>query len=240
MAAEVHRQDYIFEPGSTPAAKIGKMLSHKFPLLEGDDVLDFQPGDEVGFTPRFAEDLVTAIRSPFCFSPLHDVESLWWLTSYFTFEYSSKLLQILLPNFKLPKEAKGKSRRPDQGYFPTDLFEDHHQRFVIMTSTGYFAQYAYTLPDSIRAAGAALEKFRRELVARYKQTEKTQDSVEHPAFDGLHKMLAETMRTIADVVAKAQTEQKPLASKPKKRSRDECNKGSVQTTADDAKRPRIV
>ena len=58
------------------------------------------------------------------------------------------------------------------------------------------------LPPSLRPAGATLEKFRRELVARYEETEKTKESILKPTFAGLHEMLADSMRSIADVVTK--------------------------------------
>ena len=81
---------------------------------------------------------------------------------------------------------------------------------------------------------------RRELVVRYQKTEEDQESVTHPAFDGLHEMLAETMRTIADVFAKANKEQKSQVTQSKKRSRDAERKEPTQMKPADAKRPRVV
>ena len=60
---------------------------------------------------------------------------------------------------------------------------------------------------------ATPEKFWRELVARYEETEKTKEPIPGPTFDGLHKMFADSTCTIADVIAKLQEEQESLAEK---------------------------
>ena len=234
MATEVCRQAYVFKPGSAPPPNMGKLLSKKYPLLDGDDELDLQPGDE-DEPQATAEELAARIKSPFHQSPLHDLESLWWLTGYVTFEYSSKLLCKILQF----KDAKGKVHGSARSFFPKELFEDDHQRYLLMTNKGYFAQYAYILPKSLRPAGAALERFRRELVARYEETEKSEDAVKTPAFDGLHQMLAETMRTIADVIAKAEQEQQTPALQSKKKRRDAERDEPTAASPEDTKRPRV-
>ena len=227
MAVEVDGQDYYFEPGSSPPANIVKLLCKQFPLLDGDDV----SGDETDATLLAHEPIRRSLAS-FFYNPLHDLESLWLLTGYFTFEFSGKLSKT-----HAPQEAKGKLRRMDLRCLPMALFEDDHVRFKAMTHTGQFAEYAYLLPEHLRPAGAALEKFRRELVARYQKTEESEETVTHPAFDGLHEVLAETMRTIADVFAEANKEQ---VTQSKKRSRDAACKEAAQMMPDEMKRPRVV
>ena len=174
----------------------------------------------------------------FYFNPLHDLESLWWLMGHFTFEFSGKLFDISAP----PKEAEGKVRHTDRraGCLPSALFDDDHVRRRVMTTTGQFAQYAYALPENLREAGAALEKFRRELVVRYQRTEESQESALTPAFDGLHEMFAASVHAIADVFAQARKQHKLQATQSKKRSRDVERKDSTQRNTDDAKRSRVV
>ena len=112
MALEVHGQHYLFKPGRAPPANVVKRLSRRFPLLDGDD----EPG-EIGIILS-ANQRVPVYLPPFSYNPLHDLESLWWLTSFFTFEFSSELFGKPVPH----KESEGKARRSDRHCFPTELF----------------------------------------------------------------------------------------------------------------------
>ena len=91
----------------------------------------------------------------------------------------------------------------------------------------------------LRRAGAALEQFRRELVAHYRKSEDTHEATAKPTFDGLHEILAESIRTISKVFARAQQERK-TNSTSKKRARDAVCRDSKQTISDDTKRPRVL
>ena len=203
MALEVDTQRYFFEPGRGPSKSIVKALSRRFPLLDGDD----EPG-ETG--PDL--DKVRVVLGPlpaFHYNPLHDLESLWWLSSWVMFDLADKHL------------AKQKSTRgAEQHYDLSVLFENWNSRYNVMTTTGNFACYVYVLPEYLRPAGAALEKFRRELTARYERTEVDLEAMSKPAFDGLHELLADAMRTVGQVFTKAKKEQKLLATQSTKRMRD--------------------
>ena len=224
IAVEVHGQSYLFTPGRSPPTNVVKGLSRRYPLLPGDD----EPGDETGLV-EFPEEVDVPALPSFSFSPLHDLESMWWLAGYFTFDFSSRLLEKYTSH-KDKKETGHTARL----CFPTELFEEYIDRNNVMTTTGNFASYAYILPECLRPAGAALEKFRRELTARYTKTEESSESAATPAFDGLHEMLATMMRTIADVAVKAQQEQELFV---KKRARNDGGKASAAPT--EAKRPRV-
>lgn len=239
MALEVHGQHYLFEPGRGPPANVVKAMSRRFPLLDGDD----EPG-EIG--------LILSVDAPppgalttFHYNPLHDLESLWWLTNYFTFDFSSKLLEKSASR----NDPKEKAQRTSRRHFPHTLFDDYNSRHNVVTATGYFAQYAYLLPENLRPAGAALEKFRRELVSRYEKTEESLESASDPAFGGLHDSLAESMRIIAGAFEKAQKaqtsrksrlSQKPLVTQLKKRSRDVERKDPMKGKLDGNKRLRVA
>ena len=228
MSLEVDGQCYLFEPGSAPSTNVIKSLSSRFPLLDGDD----EPG-EMG-PLLFKDPPNLGALPPFHYNPLHDLESLWWLTVYLTFEFSDKLFK------DQHKQSKEKTSMTGPPCFPTGLFEDWNSRHNVITTTGHFAQYAYLLPECLRPAGAALERFRRELTARYTKTEECQESMLKPAFDGLHGLLGVSIRAIADVFEREQKEQKLLATKAKKRVRHEQCRDPVQVKSDGSKRPRVA
>ena len=230
MAVEVDGQAYHFGPEFAPPAGIVELLCNRFPLLEGDDA----PGDDIDASSTAPAPVMGSLIS-FFYNPLHDLESLWWLTNYFTFEFSAKLSEKAGHH----KDAKGEVQGAELRRLSAALFEDNHTRYRVMTITGQFSEYAYLLPRHLRPAGAALEQFRRELVAHYRKSEDTHEATAKPTFDGLHEILAESIRTISKVFARTQQERK-TNSTSKKRARDAERRDSKQTISDDTKRPRVL
>ena len=231
MAVEINFQAFMFGPWSAPPINVVNTLSKRYPLLDGDDD-DFEiapPGTTA--CPSSAEP-VALDDEDFVYSPLHDLESLWWLGGYFVFDYARRLRSQASQ-----RDAKGKALRRR---FPEPLFEDQFVRCDVMRTTGYFAQWASILPQSLRPAAAALEKLRRELMSAYEETEKTEEAPSKPAFKGLHSSFAATMKSLADILAEVQKAEQDLPPVPPRKRSTAGSVVSSKDTTTGMKRPRVV
>ncbi len=85
-------------------------------------------------------------------SPLHDHESLWWVTAYFTFRR------------RLVSDRRRATQVHKQDSAASDIFSD---RIVFFTSTDALKNTLSCLHPSIHALGMMLEKMRKALISGY-------------------------------------------------------------------------
>lgn len=157
IAAEHDAQAFLFEPGSAPPISVVKVLSKRYPLLDGDDD-EFELMPWMLNRPRSSRHHMPTPRASS--TALSTTSSLWWLGGYFVFDHARRVHRE-----NARKDAKGKARQSAQSDFPEELFNNHDKRHNDMRITGFFAGYASFLPQCLRPAATAFEKLRRQLMS---------------------------------------------------------------------------
>lgn len=127
--------------------------------------------------------------STFRHNPLHDIESLWWLLVYLTLYRSVDI------------QDDTQERRDKQRAFYRPFFYDRDSRKKAFMIPGIFLSGLEQLPPALHPVAYALDGFRRDLVTRYSEVERTSgdiDNIDHTAaeeiVDGLYIDLIELAR----------------------------------------------
>ena len=198
MAVEVFSQDYAFRPSPFLAhlqeklakLKAAKQAGHAKSLArrnEDDIPSDFS--DDEGLTP--------SPYPPFCYRPLHDLESLWWLTAFLLFTWTDE------ENSREVSDAKEEQRRRAHDQTVNRIFGDSFERRRVITVQGFFLTTLPVLLPRMQRAAWILEEPRAQLVNRFTEAERDYESALNTGFDGLHDGLAKAMRRIRDVLVTA-------------------------------------
>ena len=152
----------------------------------------------------------------FNFNQLHDLESLWWLTSYFVFDWA----EAAAPQDT--DDPRRKRHLAKQRTLARDLFNACKGRTEVMEEPGSFAESIRCLHGNCRLAGKVLERWRCQLVDRYLNTDQDFVTVLYPDFEGLHGKLIDSLKTIIELTTAPEPELQvlPPAEKNLKHARD--------------------
>lgn len=117
---------------------------------------------------------------PFRFNPLHDLESVWWVATWFIFCHRVGALS----NAEL-KNAKIQMSHVKQ-LFPRTL--SSHSRWVALTDT--FPDWCSCLPTSFQGPALQVDLARLSLLTCYRDAEAGQE-IDHTQFTTLHSRFIE-------------------------------------------------
>lgn len=206
MAAEVDKEGHLFRPKQRPIPSWARCqeVEHYEDLLDQKDLKSL-----------FADclDAPDSSNPPFDFGPLHDLESLWWLVTYYVFEWA---LQEIPDKFANSREEARVAKLRTVAH---KLFNDKRERRCAMSEPGKFASMIKCLRGDVLRAAQALEEWRLQLVARYAETEKSSEAVAHPNFAGLHSNLSTTINTIRGLLPPTESESRVPSPVSRKRTR---------------------
>jgi serine/threonine protein kinase len=130
-------------------------------------------------------------RLPFYYNPLHDIESIWWITNYFMFHHFTEA------------DHDRQTLRKD-----TDtLFLSNNDSLRRMTSFNPGTRYYQILPHlpvSFRTHGEKMNVCRRHLCSQHRRAE-SGASIDESAFDGtIHDLFTDTFIELLDSPASKQ------------------------------------
>ena len=203
MATEVDNDMHLFRPEQLLPPYWVRLMEMK---RQGTWV------EETDYSKLFQLDEPEVPEPPFDFSPLHDVESLWWLTAHFVFEWACQEIPDPADQRELVRVARLQTHKHK-------LFNDLIERQAVICDSGKFASIVRCLRGNVQLAGQALEDFRQQLVACYANSEKDSYAVAHPDFAGLHDSLVATINRIRDLLSSPEVEPDIGLPKSRKRSR---------------------
>lgn len=115
------------------------------------------------------------MHAPLRYNPLHDLESLWWISSYFL------LTHAVVDGDDAPdeKHAQARAEQLDRQCTSVErLFVDGSERHWVMIMESNFQQELCCLHRSMRKAGAAVAEARDALAKAYHYAEKDMKSRE--------------------------------------------------------------
>lgn len=167
-------------------------------------------------------------RPQFNYNQLHDLESLWWLSTYYVLEWARKYAE------QYPMDSREQRRIAELRTLTTKLFDQYADRRKAICETGEFASKLRSLPGTVRRAGEALEQWRLQLVDCYITSEKDTEAVRNPDFAGLHDSFTATMNTIVELISSPQAQPQVSCDGSKKRARD------PDDVAGSSKKPRVA
>ena len=165
MAVEVCGQVYHFEPGREPPPNIVRLLCRRFPLLDGDDEPSDE-GDVILTAPKYSGTLTS-----FYFNPLHDLESLWWISAYFLLSRT-----LTLPGDNAERTDAEDPRLARQRTAAQKLFVIGDERQWAVCGESEFYREFKTLRPLTRKLGRALDIARDTLVRAYHYVEQDLDN----------------------------------------------------------------
>lgn len=151
MSVEVDDQDYFFVAQGWHDTK-----------LKIDDLLDDLSDDESQKAPSKAVDVV------FRYNPLHDYESLWWVSVYFLFNKSIKAVDQALP----PPHDHSQQRS-----FAADIFYSLCGRQVALMNHYMFQKAVMSLSPALAKFSKSINVLRTRIVDRYSDIEKNIQNV---------------------------------------------------------------
>jgi serine/threonine protein kinase len=126
------------------------------------------------------EDLDLNAPAPlFQYNPLHDIESIWWITNYFLFRHFTEANH---DRQDLDKDA--------HTLFPSN--NETSGRNHAFTTPRFYNGMLLHLPDSFQTHGRKMNSCRHKLCMRYKEAE-SGDGIQESAFDGtIHDFFTDT------------------------------------------------
>lgn len=228
MATEVENEGHLFRPRQLLPPYWASRLEMKHQKL-------FE--DEADLARMFCFDAPVPSKPPFDYSPLHDVESLWWLLAFYVLEWGE---QDGPSDADHPREFV---RHSTLRQYSRKLFQDHErlERRKVVREPGKFASVVECLRGNAHLAGQELEEFRQQLVACFTRSERDAYAIAHPDFAGLHDSLNVTISRIRTLLPSESAAVEPVvnATKSRKRRRGADGAAAVKQVAS-AKRPRRV
>lgn len=194
MAIEVHKRRYSFRPNKLLERL--KEMRKKAAVRSATEATALAGTDGVS---SFRDDpgLAPPPYPPFCYRPLHDWESLWWLIALLLFQWDAKGEPEDVSD---AAEAKRRYVRKDTY---TRIFGDSYDRTRVIADDGFFYWMLDSLRPRTQQAGLVLEELRKQLVARYTASEQDWDSSTKPAFDGLQDDFAKALQDVCAVLTAA-------------------------------------
>ncbi|OSX58053.1 hypothetical protein POSPLADRAFT_1061146 [Postia placenta MAD-698-R-SB12] len=188
MAVEVECMKYLYfdnqpavAPNNASTYSLDELEDAAFQSQAPADAKPDQPGPK---------------RPAFRYNPLHDVESLWWLSTYFVFNKVVVLVNGLKPS--MDAELKGSYNM--QLFYASQLFWTQRGREWAITKPGEFSEEVIHLHAVARPAGYLLDKMRRLLHDQYKLIEETLAPITQTVASNVSKgMVLELGRIMASV-----------------------------------------
>ncbi|KAF9805238.1 hypothetical protein IEO21_09128 [Rhodonia placenta] len=193
MAVEVDAMRYSFfnnQPAATrsnasrlPLGQLG-VAAHQGHRGQNQTPADAKPDQPVSKRPAFQ------------YNPLHDVESLWWLCTYFVFNKVIVLVNGVRPSMDAGLEGS----YDKQLSYALQLFWTRDGRLRAMTRPEEFQNEVIHLHAVVRTAGYLLDKMRHLLQDQYKHIEETLAPItKKVAFETSMEMVFELGNIVASV-----------------------------------------
>lgn len=142
--------------------------------------IDNRLGDaEIEDVPPFS--IQSPPLTPFCHNPLHDLESLWWVTAYFVMKKVPHVPRTA------PHNAGKKWTAHAQRASAAELFSCNSTRYTVMQRRDDFRGRMDMGHPSVRAIVYILSDLRDMLASRYAKAAENAAAIDHTCADGLHK-----------------------------------------------------
>ncbi|KAF7794450.1 hypothetical protein EIP86_005584 [Pleurotus ostreatoroseus] len=206
IAVEVQSQSYLFLPDDIEPPSPKEKPPPKYTLYQR--FFENPPQDE---NPVVLDLPPTRRESPqyqptFWYNPLHDLESLWWLSLYFAVKR-----EIL--NQQSPEENSVVS--PPHRACASDFFENDVIRGSMIQGSSLLLRKAQgVLPPIPFTLVRVLEELLRELIQKYTAAEKDVSALNRNCADGLHEIFQQIFHEIADVEVIENMTVRPFAVLP--------------------------
>lgn len=226
MAVEVDDESHIFRPRDLLSPRWQKRLDRRT-KVDADELLDLDKVS-VESSEESLSKSTDSSRPQFNYNPLHDLESLWWLVTYYVLEWAKK------DTPQHPTDPRERKRIAEQHALAARLFDQYADRRKAIRESGEFASSLRSLPGTVRRAGEALEQWRLQLVACYINSERDTEAVLNTDFVGLHDSFIATMNAIVQLINSPQPQPEPCSLGSKKRSRES---GEMDRSS---KKPRVA
>lgn len=193
MAVEVEAMRYRFSFGQPQHARQDTKIRVLWELLKkahlGDSGQNQTPADAKPDQP-------VPEQPAFRYNPLHDVESLWWLCTYFVFNKAVILVNGVEPS--MDPELKGNYSMQLQ--YASRLFWTQQFREWAMTRPGDFKDEVIHLHAVVRPAGYLLDTMRYRLQNQYRSIEETRTPITYMVASDITMQMIEDLGDIrADV-----------------------------------------
>ncbi|KAF7799147.1 hypothetical protein EIP86_010378 [Pleurotus ostreatoroseus] len=132
---------------------------------------------------------------PLRYSPLHDLESLWWVAVYFALK---REISMNSTETSLAKHAAEWSREAQRTYADKLFFGQDFRLMTISTSGKFFNNGHSVVHPVLHPVIAILDFLRDSLMARYTEIEKDVASIDRKCADGLYDIFIAGFSEIAD------------------------------------------
>jgi hypothetical protein len=177
IALEVVSQAYLFLPDSSNMDHLMKMIDESI----------LSPSDPVSFI----------------YNPLHDLESIWWIATFFIFQY-----------FTIDGHDRQQLDKAVDELFPTTQFSFRNAAF---TSQPRYEQMIGYLPTELQKHGQTLNILRRGLLHAYRFAELNLGTIKETSFN---QKLYEMLRIAFQSLQKDSSSLAASLNKPQKQSSD--------------------
>ncbi|KAF9803466.1 hypothetical protein IEO21_09685 [Rhodonia placenta] len=193
MAVEVEAMRYRFFFGQPQHARRDTKIHVLWELLKKAHLGDSGQNQ----TPADAEpDQPVPEQPAFRYNPLHDVESLWWLCTYFVFNKAVILVNGVEPS--MDPELKGNYSKQLQ--YASRLFWTQQFREWAMTRPGDFKDEVIHLHAVVRPAGYLLDRMRYRLQNQYRSIEETRTPITYMVASDIAMQMIQDLAKIRAVV----------------------------------------
>ena len=123
---------------------------------------------------------------PFGYSPLHDMESMWWIAVYFVIERQV----VGTTTVQDPRDLLA------QRTYGREVFRQDGKYSALLGNTS-LERLTPQLHPAMQPVACLLEDLRKQLLAAFHAAEKDKASIDHTVADGLHQSFSSTFARIA-------------------------------------------
>ncbi|KAJ3555204.1 hypothetical protein NM688_g2708 [Phlebia brevispora] len=193
---EIQNYEYIRGPTPPPSSSLGK-----FDMKSIWEYIQRSTSTEPPSPPRESKP-----RPAFRYSPLHDLESLWWIALYFLFKKEPYLENV--SDFTEPL-SDPQWDRTAQYVCAEQLFRVPMARWEVLMGPIGFETKQELLHPLVKPIAELLNVLRLRLLGRYWGLEKDANSIDHKCAEGLHRIFVRIFLSIAKQAANIKV--RPLA-----------------------------
>lgn len=183
--------------------------------------------------PPAGSSTISEAKQPFFYNPLHDLESIWWITIYFVVNKETELAS------KEPGVATVKYTplTEDQRVYARSLFYDWATRFMAiqMVTGSPLDKHLSSLPSHLSMISTELIELRKKLVSHYMNIEVPGFIITKTVCQDLYGHFTKAFKKIARSLARQDILVAPTKRSPNERLLRKNNAGRSQESSESSR-----
>lgn len=135
-------------------------------------------------------------NAKFRYNPIHDLESIWWVATYF--DFNKTVVQVGKTTVRRNKKQQQRASYTAQYKYAKGLFSNQMDRSDALSLPSGFQEHIQYLHESVQPVARILEHLRQLLVVCYEEAEKDTAAIGPTVAFGLYTSFAKAFRQAAN------------------------------------------